>query len=252
MHASLLEAIQLSRAKHQRYEHLDLNDLDSKIKNFKPDYIVTESIFGMEGMITPLKEISVIAQKNSVALIVDDAHGFGILGAQGKGAVELIPPANITCLINPLGKSFNAMGGLVSGSKAVIELILQFAKTYRYATALPPLIAAGAKASLQVIKEEPWRREKLIELSEFFISEARCRDLALISTDITPIKSLIISDHENLLTIQEALLNSGYKVAAIRPPSVPEHSARLKICLNTRHTKSDIKSLLDLIVKYKK
>ncbi len=257
-HASLLDGIRLSRAKHYRYQHHSISDLErlASIKN--PDFIITESVFSMEGALASVSQIMQIANRYQAAVIIDDAHGIGVLGENGRGICEHagIEPEKLGCLITPLGKAFNGMGAIVSGKKTVIEGVLQFAKTYRYSTAIPPAICVALLAALNIVRSEVWRRERLAEVIDFFIKNALSRGLKLSSTDPTPVKSIILGDNETVLFLENKLLDQGFLISCIRPPTVPKNSARIRVSLNCNHTKSQIIRLLDAIanglVEYEK
>jgi 8-amino-7-oxononanoate synthase len=248
-HASILEGIQLSRAKHYRYQHCNSEHLQKLAETKNADLIVTESVFSMEGDIAPITDITEIAAQHQSKLIIDDAHGIGVLGRQGGGICEElgITQDQFTCLVLPLGKAFNGMGAIVAGKNEVIETILQFSNSYRYTTSLPPAVCIALQASLNVIMEEQWRREQLKENIKFFIHHAVEKKLTFTSTAQTPIKSLIIGDNDKALKLQSFLLAKGYYVAAIRPPTVPKNTARLRISLNCLHTEAQIVSLLNCI-----
>ncbi|HEX4044881.1 MAG TPA: 8-amino-7-oxononanoate synthase [Gammaproteobacteria bacterium] len=250
-HASLLDGIQLTRAKHYRYRHCDImHAADLLKKNAQSSILlVTESVFSMEGDIAPIKDLALLAKQSDAAFIVDDAHGIGVLGQQGRGISESaeLDAEAITCLITPLGKAFGGMGAIVSASHTVIEAIMQFARSYRYTTAISPAIAAAMLKTLILIQQETWRREKLRTLIQFFIEEAIERGLSLLSTALTPIKSIIVGDNQQLEAIEQQLLTRGLLVACIRPPTVANGTARIRISLNCLHSKKDILFLLDNI-----
>jgi 8-amino-7-oxononanoate synthase len=247
-HASILDGIQLSRAKLIRFRHNDLNHLETLLKQAKqPCLIITESIFGMEGDISPIHHIAALAKDYHATLIVDDAHGIGVLGQQGRGIREWynLTQVDIPCLITPLGKAFGSSGALVSGSHEIIDAISQFARTYLFSTALPPAIASATLVSLDLVEQETWRREKLQEIIEYFMAQAQSHALPIISQHLTPIKSIIIGDASATLQIQQNLLEHGFYVSCIRPPTVPEGTSRIKISLNCQHTTEEISSLLE-------
>lgn len=246
-HASLLDAIQLSRAKNYRYPHQDFDRLNCLLGSKKADFLVTEGVFGMEGDITLLTSIiNCIASKN-IMLIVDDAHGIGILGKNGGGVCEYwnLSQTEVPCLIAPLGKAFGCVGAIVSGCEDIVDAILQFSKSYRNTTALPPALAIAILQSLKIIQAESWRREKLRSLSQTFVHYARKNSLKLISDNLTPIKCLLVSDNKKTQFIQHKLIDFGFFVSCIRPPSVPMGSARIRISLNCFHTEAQVIQLLD-------
>jgi 8-amino-7-oxononanoate synthase len=250
-HASILAGIQLSRAKHKRFKHNDVahaKNLLAVTSNEK--FLITESVFGMSGEIAPIDQLAVAAKQYASSLIIDDAHGFGVLGKMGRGVSEHfgLTQADFTCQVTPMGKAFGSMGGLVSGKKVVIEALLQFATTYRYATALPPAMAYAAIATLEVIQEETWRREKLTYLIKYFIQSAEAMGLALIAKDLTPIKAILIADNKRAMHIKNQLMRAGIFVSCIRPPTVAKNTARIRISLNCLHEEEDIDHLLNVLV----
>jgi 8-amino-7-oxononanoate synthase len=250
-HASLLDAITLSQAKHYRYQHNTPEHLEFRLtqNDLSEKYIVTESIFSMEGDIAKIIPLAHIAKKSNTTLIVDDAHGFGVLGATGRGICEAyhLSPQQVPVLVTPLGKALGSMGAIVSGSEALIESLIQFARPYIYTTALPPAIAYATSAALDIVQHENWRREKLQHLIHYFVESTRERKLPIQSTEITPIKCLMIGENKKALALQELLKQNGFWVYAVRPPTVPENTARLRISLNCSHTEKEIMHLLDLI-----
>ncbi len=247
-HASLLDGIQLSRAKHYRYQHNDVMHLQKIAAKVKPDMIVSESIFSMQGDIAPIADLMSIAERYQAGLVIDDAHGVGILGCDGRGASE--HQSKLLCMVMPLGKAFNAMGAIVAGNGKIIESILQFSRSYRYSTALPPALCCALRATLKIIQEETWRLQALNDNIAFFNTEALVRKLPLVSTDKTPIRAIIIGDSQKTVWLQEQLIKQGICVAAIRAPTVQQNSTRLRISLNSLHTQAEIVYLLDKIFEY--
>jgi 8-amino-7-oxononanoate synthase len=249
-HASLLDGITLSRAKHLRYRHNDVNHAAILLKKLNAHSIlVTESVFSMEGDISPVDQLAHLTKHHQSTLIVDDAHGVGVLGKYGRGICDYyhLSQEDIPCLITALGKSLGSIGAVISGKGILIDALIQFSNTYRYTTALPPALAYATIESLKVLQNELWRREVLQELIQFFIEEAHKRSLTIISKDVTPIKSILIGDNARALKIKEHLQHKGFFISCIRPPTVPSQTARLRISLNCLHTKQDISILLDTI-----
>jgi len=245
-HASILDGIQLSRAKHYRYRHNELGDLTRLANLYRPDFIMSESIFSMEGDIAPIPDLLELAKNSNASLIIDDAHGIGVLGEQGRGVCELfgMHASELACLIMPLGKAFNGMGAIVAGNQTIVESVLQFARTYRYSTALPPAVASALIKTLEVIKSESWRREKLKDNIRFFNSIVVNSGLTMASSDETPIRSLILRDSEKVRFLQKKMHIKGFYVSCIRAPTVPARSARIRISLSSQHTKQQITDLL--------
>ena len=248
-HASIIDGARLSRAKLYRYKHNSLQSLKLLVKTRQPDLIISESIFSMEGDISPLKEIMCISKKNQVGVMIDDAHGIGVLGEGGRGICEYanLQQDDYSCLIAPLGKAFNGIGAIVAGRKDVIESTLQFARTYWYTTALPPATCSALAIALEIISNQHWRRKKLNELICLFNDHAKARGLKLVSTDQTPIRSIIIGKSRDVIRLQKIMLLRGYSVSAIRPPTVPINSARIRISISCNHTKQQIFELIDCI-----
>jgi len=237
-HASILDGVQLSRAKHYRYRHGDLNHMASLIKQKKPDWLITESVFSMEGDLTDLKKTTKLTKAHGVKLYLDDAHGVGVINNNFS---------DVDCLVTPLGKAFGCMGGVVSGADEMIESVLQFARTYRYTTALPPAIYAAISASLELIKKETWRANTLLQRIKFFNDQAALRELSLLSTELTPIRCIIVSEINKALQLQKQMQNRGFYVSCIRPPTVPLGLTRIRLSLNCLHTETQIEQLLDCL-----
>ena len=247
-HASLLDAGLLSQARLQRYQHNDINDLNNKISTSKGKrkLIVTDGVFSMDGDLACIEALSTQAQKNDATLMVDDAHGFGVLGKKGGGVVEHydLGIEQVPILMGTLGKAFGTFGAFVAGSETLIETLIQQARSYIYTTALPPSIAAATLTSLKLVKEDNWRREKLISLIDRFRTGAKQLGLALMES-ATPIQPLIVGENSKTIELSEALLGSGVMVSAIRPPTVQEGTARLRITLSAAHTEEQVDRLLD-------
>jgi len=250
-HASLLDGIQLSRALHYRFPHQDLFKLESMLRDAcKPALVVTESVFSMEGAISPIKQIAAMTKDKGI-LVVDDAHGIGILGDSGAGICEhdKLSVKEVPVLITPLGKAMGGMGAMVSGSKELIETILQFSRHYRYSTALPPAVAMANLTALKLLKQETYRLEKLQILIKFFVNACIERMLPLVSSDLTPIKSIPVLSNDRALSIQQGLMNQGFYVAVMRPPTVPLGQICLRISLNSNLEENHILKMLDALAR---
>lgn len=243
-HASLNDAAILSRAQLKRYAHQDISLLEKSISKDKTSskLILSDGVFSMDGTITPVEKLQSISNKYHTRLIIDDAHGIGVLGKEGKGCTEnLLSMDDI--LVGTLGKAFGTFGAFVAANQDVIEWLVQKAQSYIYTTAIPPAVAEATRASLQLIKEEAWRREKLQELIWYF--QECCEQIGLkVSTSDTPIQPIIIGASETALNISDQLLNAGILVPAIRPPTVPINSARLRISFSAEHTKTQLDQLI--------
>lgn len=247
-HASLIDAGMFSQAKVYRYAHNDIKHLQSHLSkySYKQKLIITDGVFSMNGDIAKLPELSMLAKQHNVWLMVDDAHSIGVLGNNGGGTLEHfnLQQQDVPILVCPLGKALGCYGAIVAGTNNLIESLIQFARTYIYDTAIPPAIASALYAGLQVIKKEPWRREKLAYLINYFKQQANMRNLTFLPS-VTPIQSFVIGDAKTALSISEKLLSRGFVVVAIRPPTVPQNTSRLRISLNCLHTEKQINDLLD-------
>ena len=247
-HASLLDGGHLSRADYKRYKHNNLQQLEYLLGNSTASHklIVTDGVFSMDGDLAPLPQLSELAAQHNGWLMVDDAHGMGVLGATGAGLVEQqgLSVEQVPVLMGTLGKSFGTFGAFIAGSEALIETLIQFARTYIYTTALPPAIAAASSASLAIVRREHWRREHLQSLIQRFRSGAQQLGLQLMDSQ-TPIQPVLINNDQLVMQINQQLRSRGFMVGAIRPPTVPAGSGRLRITLSANHSHQQIDQLLD-------
>ncbi len=248
-HASILDGVQLSRAKLIRFNHNVISHAAECCEISSPDLIVTESVFSMEGDVSPIKSLVELAKQQRAMLIVDDAHSLGVLGDGGRGITEVseVASRDIDCLISPLGKAFAGQGAFVTGSDNVIEALLQFARSYRYTTAMPPAMSVAIQETMKIIQTETFRRKRLQQLITYFIKAAEERNLTLINKVPTPIQAILIGSNQQTMAIQQACLQRGFFISAIRPPTVPDNTARLRISLMSSHTELEIDALLDSI-----
>ena len=246
-HASLLDGGLLSQARLQRFAHADADALNAKLAQHTNNekLIVTDGVFSMDGDIASLPEIADVATQHDAWLMVDDAHGFGVLGNHGGGSVEHfgLNTEDVPILIGTLGKAFGTFGAFVAGSEELIEYLIQKARPYIYTTALPPAIAEATRISLKLLQTEHWRREKLQSLVQRFRQGANELGLQLMES-CTPIQPLLISENDQAVTMSERLLKQGILISAIRPPTVPEGTARLRITFSANHRDVDVDQLL--------
>ena len=255
-HASLIDAAHLSGASMRRYPHNDVDTLTKRLDKNSDGYplIITDGVFSMDGDIAPLPQLASVASKHSATLMVDDAHGIGVIGKNGRGTVEHhnLSENDVPILVGTLGKAFGTAGAFVAGSEELIETLIQQARTYIYTTALPPAIAHATIASIKLIETEAWRRKHLQTLIKHFKNGAAQLGFNIMPSD-TPIQPLIIGDSGKALHISEALQQQGILISAIRPPTVPDGTARLRITFSANHTEKHIDQLLaalDKVIKH--
>ncbi|MDG1494579.1 MAG: 8-amino-7-oxononanoate synthase [Porticoccaceae bacterium] len=246
-HASLLDGGRLSQADFKRYKHVDMVSLEQRLEQSSAPrkLLVTDGVFSMDGNLAPLEKISALAAKHSAWLMVDDAHGIGVLGHRGGGLTEELGMGldQVPVLVGTLGKSFGTFGAFVAGSEALIETLIQFSRSYIYTTALPPAIAAATLASLKIVREETWRRDKLVTLVARFRDGAEQIGLQLGESN-TPIQPVLINSDEKVMQVGQQLRSAGFLVGAIRPPTVPAGTGRLRITLSANHSEEQVDQLV--------
>ena len=246
-HASLVDAAVLSRAKLTRYPHLDLDWLDRKLgeSTAKTKLIATDTVFSMDGDMAPLPELLALAEKHDAWLYADDAHGFGVLGERGQGALAhcSLAPASRLIYLATLGKAAGVAGAFVAGTEGLVEWLVNRARTYIYTTAQPPLLAGATAASLKLIAGETWRRERLRELIGRLKAGVAGLPWPLMASD-SPIQPLLVGGNEDALRLADGLRERGILIPAIRPPTVPQGEARLRISLSASHVPEDVDALL--------
>ncbi len=251
-HASLVDAALLSRAKLYRYAHQNFAQLENHLATSKEIHklIVTDGVFSMDGDLAFLPQLVELAEKYHAWLMVDDAHGLGVLGETGRGSVEYyqLNATDVPILMGTLGKAFGVAGAFVAGSELLIETLIQTARSYIYTTALPPALAVTLQTSLNLVSTETWRRQRLHTLIHYFCQQAKLKQL-VITNSITPIQPIILGDAERAMRVSQQLLQQNILVTAIRPPTVPQGSARLRITLSAAHTESQIDYLLESLHK---
>jgi 8-amino-7-oxononanoate synthase len=249
-HASLLDAARLAGARLRRYAHADADALAARLEDGDAGDLLAASdgVFSMDGDLAPLPALCRVARDARAIFVLDDAHGIGVLGARGRGSLEHhgVDQEDVPVLVGTLGKAIGTFGAFVAGSDALIEALIQYARTYIYTTAPPPAIAEASRVALGLLDEEAWRREALHALIRQFRSGAQALGLTLLPSS-TPIQPLLVGDAARAVEASEALLARGLLVAAIRSPTVPAGSARLRISLSARHEPAQIDQLLDAL-----
>ena len=244
-HASLNDAVLLSRAAFKRYPHLDLASLERLLagSTARRRLIVTDAVFSMDGDIAPVPELVALAERYDAWLLLDDAHGFGVLGAEGRGTLAHFNVNSPRVIyMATLGKAAGVSGAFIAGEAEVVETLVQRARAYIYTTATPPLLAHALLESLELIRREEWRRDRVRELARQLRARLRltCWRLAPSATAIQP---LIIGVNAEAVAVSEALARGGLLVPAIRPPTVPVGTARLRISLSAAHVPDDVERL---------
>jgi 8-amino-7-oxononanoate synthase len=246
-HASLIDGARLSRARVVRYPHLDLDFLDKALapSTRGGKVVVTDAVFSMDGDIAPVAALLELCERHDALLLLDDAHGFGVLGAQGRGTpahFDLSSPRIV--YVGTLGKAAGVSGAFVAGTQEVIETVLQRARSYIYTTAAPAMLAAAVEASLELIRTEEWRRERLRGLVASL--KRALLGIGLKPSD-TPIQPLVLGANAAALHAAASLRERGIIVPAIRPPTVPEGTARLRISLSAAHDEQDVSRLAAML-----
>jgi 8-amino-7-oxononanoate synthase len=247
-HASLLDGALLSRANLRRYPHGDTAALGRMAAEDPPRLIATDGVFSMDGDLAPIPALARIAREAGAWLLVDDAHGLGVLGREGRGTLDHLglDARAVPILMGTLGKALGTFGAFVAGSEELIETLVQRARSYIYTTAAPPALAEATRTSLAIVRREAWRRERLQTLIRRLRAGAAQLGLPLADSS-TPIQPLMAGSAARALAWGQALESAGILVTPIRPPTVPEGTARLRITLSAAHTESDVDRLLDAL-----
>ncbi|MCB1773966.1 MAG: 8-amino-7-oxononanoate synthase [Gammaproteobacteria bacterium] len=248
-HASLIDGGLLSRARFHRYAHADMAALASLLPECDGrKLVVTDGVFSMDGDVAPLSQLVSVCGDNDAWLMVDDAHGIGVLGPGGGGSVAEagLSQHEVPVLMGTLGKALGSAGAFVAGSQVLIETLIQFARPYIYTTAMPPAMAEATRASLRICREEEWRRERLQGLVARFRHGAQRMGLQL-GESRTPIQPILLGDSRRALSWSDELRRQGILVTAIRPPTVPDGAARLRVTLSAAHTAAQVDTLLEVL-----
>lgn len=248
-HASLNDAMLLSRVRFKRYPHCDLGTLEQQLSQSqaREKMVVTDAVFSMDGDVAPLDRLFELCERYDAWLVVDDAHGFGVLGKGGAGSLshfQLDSPRIV--YMGTLGKAAGVSGAFVSAADPVIELLVQQARPYIYTTASPPALACALIRSLELMAQESWRRERLAQLSAKLAATLQTRCWRLVPST-TPIQPLIVGTNREAVALSDALAAAGILVPAIRPPTVPEGTARLRISLSAAHSEQDVQRLIEAL-----
>ncbi len=249
-HASLIDGGVLSRARLRRFAHADMQALESQLHQQQggESMVATDGVFSMDGDIAPLPEMSRLCREHNSWLLVDDAHGIGVLGKGGRGSVDHfgLGEEDVPLLMATLGKALGTFGAFVAGSDALIETLIQQSRSYIFTTATPAAVAEATRASLRIARDEQWRREHLCDLIARFRNGAGQLGLPLMPSE-TPIQPIVAGESSRALAWSALLEEQGILVSAIRPPTVPDGSSRLRVTLSARHSEQDVDRLLDAL-----
>ncbi|MFI5304097.1 MAG: 8-amino-7-oxononanoate synthase [Nitrospiria bacterium] len=254
-HASLMDGCRLSRANFKIFKHNDMDHLIHLLKNKtnrKKAWIITEGVFSMEGDIARLPELVEVANKYNAQLIIDDAHGFGVMGNQGRGTAAFFGLEHeIHIQMGTLGKAAGLYGAFVSGPQSLIDYLINRAKTFIYTTSLPPVIPAMGLISIKLISEGEELRAKLKDNQTYFSGQLLKAGFAIMN-DQTPIIPILTGDNLKTVQISKALFDEGFYIPAIRPPTVPEGKSRLRISLSAAHTRFHLDTCVLKLTKWGK
>lgn len=254
-HASIIDGLRLSKTRKLIFPHRDLDSLNKLLRETKTEgqkFLVTESLFSMDGSIAPLDKYAEICAQTETNLLVDEAHAVGVFGIKGSGLIEELGIGKQVFLsLNTAGKALGVSGAFVAGSDWAVEYLIQKCRSFIFSTAPPPALAVAIKKSIEIIQNEPERRKKLLDLSFFLRKSLRENgfDVSLENSQIIPI---LIGKSEKAVLIAEKLQAEGFDVRAIRPPTVAEGTARLRVSLNVNLTEEILKKFAELLVKYLK
>ncbi|MDQ6648407.1 MAG: 8-amino-7-oxononanoate synthase [Pseudomonadota bacterium] len=245
-HACLIDGARLSGAELKRYPHADVSAAARQLTGDEAAAVLaTDGVFSMDGDVAPLRQLAALCTQQQATLMVDDAHGMGVLGEHGGGSIEAagLSQQDVPVMMATLGKALGCSGAFVAGSAALIDGLIQFARPYIYTTAMPPALAAAAHEAVQLAQSESWRREKLAGLIERFRRGATQLGLSL-SGSTSAIQPLLLGSASAALAAAEVLERQGLLVTAIRPPTVPNGQARLRITLSAAHQEAHVDRLL--------
>jgi len=249
-HASLIDAARLAGCTLKRFVHADIASAARQLAT-KPAagaLLATDGVFSMDGDVAPLRGLATLCSRQRATLMVDDAHGLGVLGPGGAGSVAEagLSQDEVPVLMGTLGKALGVAGAFVAGSAALVDGLVQQARTFVYTTALPPALAAATCTAIDIARFEEWRRERLLRLVAHFRQGATARGIRLLDSR-TPIQPILVGDAAAALALSQRLEANGFYVPAIRPPTVPQGAARLRVALSALHAESDLERLLDAL-----
>ncbi|GHA92548.1 8-amino-7-oxononanoate synthase [Modicisalibacter luteus] len=251
-HASLLDGTHVGEARSRRFHHRDYDDLErllARSRSDVPRLVVSDGVFSMDGDIADIASLATTCTRFDACLMIDDAHGIGVIGENGSGCVgPRFGPDQVPVLVGTLGKALGSAGAFVAGEGDLIEALIQFARPYIYTTAQPPGVACATLRALDILDQEPERRHRLYENIRYWRSGADQLGLPLISS-LSPIQPVLLRDSQRVMHWGRSLRESGFLVGAIREPTVPKGQARLRVTLSAAHTQAQIDALLDALAR---
>lgn len=247
-HASLIDGCRLSGAKLRVFRHSELETLERELHkayDSRRRLIVTDAVFSMDGDVAPLRELCDLAERFEADVLVDEAHGTGVFGEHGRGVCEQLGVEDrVAVRVGTLSKAIGTLGGFVAGSQSLVDWLWNKARPQVFSTALPPAICAAATAAIEIIQSEPERRTRLRHNREFVRLELAGRGIEVVADSAGPIIPIVLGDPEAVVAAQRKLEEHGCLVAAIRPPTVPQGTSRLRISLSAAHDESALKTLV--------
>jgi 8-amino-7-oxononanoate synthase len=249
-HASIVDGVLLSRARFYRFRHNDLNHLEDLLKSHRSRYrralIVVESLYSMDGDLAPVSELLELRGRFSAMLMIDEAHTTGVFGAKGEGVISQTLADAVDVILGTFGKALGGYGAFVAVSNRMRQFLLNRAKTFIFSTALPPAVIGANLAAVKLIDKEPERRSRVCELASE-LRQALKKDLGLNTPSESQIVPVIVGDSQSALNLEESLRDTGFFVKAIRPPTVPEGTARLRLSVTANHSAGDVHRLLEAL-----
>lgn len=249
-HASLIDGARLAGCALKRYVHADAGSAARQLGTHPEAaaLLATDGVFSMDGDVAPLRDLATLCRAQGATLMVDDAHGLGVLGAEGAGSVAeaALAQDDVPVLMGTLGKALGTFGAFVAGSAALIDGLVQTARSFIYTTAMPPALAAATCTAIDIARFEGWRRDRLVRLIAHFRHGADSRGIALMDSR-TAIQPVPLRDSAAALAVSARLADAGFHVPAVRPPTVPRGQSRLRLTLSVSHTESDVERLLDAL-----
>jgi len=247
-HASIVDGVLLSRARFYRFRHNDLNHLEDLLKSHRSRYrralIVVESVYSMDGDLAPISELLELRGRYGAMLMIDEAHATGVFGAKGEGIISQIEADAVDVILGTFGKALGGYGAFVAVSNRMRQFLLNRARTFIFSTALPPAVIGANLAAVNLLEEEPERRSRVCKLASE-LRRALKEDLGISTPSESQIVPVIVGDSQSALSLAKSLRDAGFFVKAIRPPTVPEGMARIRLSVTANHSSKNMHQLLE-------